>query len=175
MRVYSSRFARWDARDEIPCRRIIRGSKRPENLPLGRFSAQSGPAGPGRGGPYRTPANFCLCMLSIRVQYDVTGNKAASTASGQADEVGHAARKRAAKTGGRPEKMRKLIFPACRRLSYARKLSLRPSIYRRRLFAVAFRQVRPPGFQRGLDPPTSPLANHLNVYPCFFSMDSALL
>jgi len=112
-----------------------RGPQRPENDPVDHF--QRGRAGRPRSGlpslvgfgakPQRnfSPSNFCLCMLSIRVQYDVTGNKAASTASGQAGEVGHAARKRAAKTGGRPEKMRKLIFPACRRLSYARKLSLR--------------------------------------------------
>ena len=65
-----------------------------------------------------------------------------STASGQASEAGHAVRKRTAKTGVRPEKMSKLIFPDCRRFSYALRLALRPSSYKRRLFVVVSLLIR---------------------------------
>ena len=51
--------------------------------------------------------------------------------------------KRTAKTGVRPKKMSKLIFPDCRRFSYARKLSLRLPSYRRKLFVIVFKPVRP--------------------------------
>jgi len=64
------------------------------------------------------------------------------TASGQAGEAGPAVRMRTAKTGVRPEKMSKLIFPDCRRFSYARKLSLCRSSYRRKLFVIASKPVR---------------------------------
>ena len=53
--------------------------------------------------------------------------------------------KRTAKTGVRPGKMSNLIFPDCRRFSYARKLSLRPSSYRRNLFVIVFKPIRPDG------------------------------
>ena len=53
--------------------------------------------------------------------------------------------KRTAKTGVRPEKMSKLIFSDCRRFSSARKLSLRLPSFRRSLFVVAFKPVRPDG------------------------------
>ena len=66
-----------------------------------------------------------------------------STASGQASEAGRAVSKRTAKTSVRPEKMSKLIFPDCRRFFYAQKLSLRPSSYRRKLFVIVFKLVRP--------------------------------
>ena len=51
--------------------------------------------------------------------------------------------KRTVKPGVRPEKMSKLIFPDCRRVSFARKLFLRPSSFRRKLLVVAFKPVHP--------------------------------
>ncbi|MBQ9301243.1 MAG: hypothetical protein IJ214_12120, partial [Clostridia bacterium] len=46
---------------------------------------------------------------------------------------------------GRPKKISKLIFRLANGFSSARKLSLRHSSYRRKLFVVSFKPVRPVG------------------------------
>ena len=74
---------------------------------------------------------------------NATRNKDAAHRFRAASFAGALCVKRTAKTGVRPGKMSKLIFPDCRRFSYARKLSLRSSSYRRKLFAIVFKPVRP--------------------------------
>ena len=74
---------------------------------------------------------------------NATRNKVAVHRFRAASFAGMLCAKRTAKPGVRPEKMSKLIFPDCRRVSSARKLSLRRSSFRRRLFVVVFKLVRP--------------------------------
>ena len=53
--------------------------------------------------------------------------------------------KRTAKNRWADQKMNKFIFWLAIGFSYARKLSLRPSSYRRNLFVIVFKPIRPDG------------------------------
>ncbi|MBQ7518894.1 MAG: hypothetical protein IJU12_01135, partial [Clostridia bacterium] len=53
--------------------------------------------------------------------------------------------KRTAKNRWADQKMNKFIFWLAIGFSYARKLSLRPSSYRRKLFVIVFKPIRPDG------------------------------
>ena len=98
-----------------------------------------------------------------------TRNKSAAHRFRAASFAGVLCAKRTAKTGVRPRKMSKLIFPDCRRFSYARKLSLRLSSYRRRLFVVVFKPVRQNGSRAQAGPGAElEAAEASNVFPCQF-------
>ena len=66
-----------------------------------------------------------------------------STASGQASFAGVLCAKRTAKNRWTDQKMNKFIFWLAIGFSYARKLSLRRSSFRRKLFVIVAKLVRP--------------------------------
>ena len=62
--LFSSRFARWDARDEIPCRRIIR-ARSARKMILWIIFSESGPEGPGPAEALIVPpCQYGLCIYS---------------------------------------------------------------------------------------------------------------
>ena len=111
---------------------------------------------------------------------NATRNKTAVHRFRAASFAGVLCAKRTAKTGVRPRKMSKLIFSDCRRFSYARKLSLRYSSFRRRLFVVVTKPVRQDGCPEGPSGPfvaglgarsaQRPPYQFLFVFPSKFSL-----
>ena len=89
--------------------------------------------------PEREPERAAFVAVKVA---NATRNKTAAHRFRAASFAGVLCATRTAKTGVRPEKMSKLIFPDCRRFSYARKLSLRLPSYRRRLFVVVAKPSR---------------------------------
>ena len=116
-----------------------------KNDPQDHFSRAPSPHTPPGCRLHPGPRQWRMLLDFYNQQLSAAAWITQSPASGQPASLARCAARRTAKTGVRPEKMSKLIFPDCRRFSYARKLSLRRSSFTRGLFVVVFKPVRPLG------------------------------
>ena len=123
--------------------------------------------------PEREPERAVFVAVKVA---NATRNKVAAHRFRAASFAGMLCAKRTAKPGVRPEKMSKLIFPDCRWFSSARKLSLRRSSFRRRLFVVVFKPVRQDGSRAQAGPGAElEAAEASNVSSCQFLFSSLLI